>query len=98
MFNSFKYLKNKKLENVLSAQFIATQNVFNKNIPFRTFIVNKRMKKLWANYLFFMLETILVGKAMGVNPYDQPAVELIKKRQKVVNLVFYFPKIISEIP
>ena len=30
LFNSFKYLKNKKLEDVLSAQFIATQNVLIK--------------------------------------------------------------------
>ena len=84
LFNSFKYLKNKKLEDVLSAQFIATQNVFNKkNIPFRTFIVNKKNEEtLGELFIFFMLETILVGKAMGVNPYDQPAVELIKKETK----------------
>ena len=84
LFNSFKYLKNKKLEDVLSAQFIATQNVFNKkNIPFRTFIVNKKNEEtLGELFIFFMLETILVGKAMGVNPYDQPAVELIKKDTK----------------
>ena len=84
LFNSFKYLKNKKLEDVLSAQFIATQNVFNKkNIPFRTFIVNKKNEEtLGELFIFFMLETILVGKAIGVNPYDQPAVELIKKETK----------------
>ena len=84
LFNSFKYLKNKKLEDVLSAQFIATQNVFNKkNIPFRTFIVNKKNEEtLGELFIFFMLETILIGKAMGVNPYDQPAVELIKKETK----------------
>ena len=84
LFNSFKYLKNKKLEDVLSAQFIATQNVFNKkNIPFRTFIVNKKNEEtLGELFIFFMLETILVGKVMGVNPYDQPAVELIKKETK----------------
>ena len=28
--------------------------------------------------IFFILETILLGKALNVNPYDQPAVELIK--------------------
>ena len=84
LFNSFKYLKNKKLEDVLSAQFIATQNVFNKkNVPFRTFIVNKKNEEtLGELFIFFMLETILVGKAIGVNPYDQPAVELIKKETK----------------
>ena len=54
-----------------------------KNIPFRTFIVNKKNEEtLGELFIFFMLETILVGKAMGVNPYDQPAVELIKKETK----------------
>ena len=29
-----------------------------------------------------ILETILVGKCLGLDPYDQPAVELIKKETK----------------
>ena len=29
-----------------------------------------------------MLETILIGQALKVNPYDQPSVELIKKETK----------------
>ncbi len=29
-----------------------------------------------------MLETILLGIAMKINPYDQPAVEFIKKETK----------------
>ena len=84
LFPPFEYLKNKKLEDVLSSQFLATQKVFTKkNIPFRTFIVNKKNEEtLGELFIFFMLETILIGKAMGVNPYDQPAVELIKKETK----------------
>jgi glucose-6-phosphate isomerase len=31
-----------------------------------------------------MLETILIGKALKINPYDQPAVELIKKDTKKI--------------
>ena len=31
-----------------------------------------------------ILETILLGMAMNVNPYDQPAVELIKKETKKI--------------
>ena len=31
-----------------------------------------------------MLETILLGKMMRVNPFDQPAVELIKKETKKI--------------
>jgi len=29
-----------------------------------------------------MMETILLGKMMRVNPFDQPSVELIKKETK----------------
>ena len=31
-----------------------------------------------------MLETILIGKALKINPFDQPAVELIKKETKKI--------------
>ena len=29
-------------------------------------------------FCYFILETILIAKALNLNPYDQPAVELIK--------------------
>ena len=39
-------------------------------------------KSLGELFTFFILETILLGKALNVNPYDQPAVELIKTSTK----------------
>ena len=39
------------------------------------------MKKHWVNYFAFILETILIGKSLGVN-HSQPAVELIKNDTK----------------
>ena len=30
-------------------------------------------------FSFFILETILLGQLMNVNPFDQPSVELFKK-------------------
>ena len=33
-------------------------------------------------FCFFILETILLGKALKVNPFDQPSVELIKKETR----------------
>ena len=46
------------------------------------------MKKLLVSYFVFsFLETILLGKLLNVNPYDQPSVELIKKETKK-NLIF----------
>ena len=35
-------------------------------------------------FCFFILETILLGRALNVNPYDQPSVELIKKETKKI--------------
>ena len=78
------YLKNKNSSSILYAQKKATENVFyKKNIPFRSFEVKKRDEKtLGELFCFFILETILIGKALNINPYDQPAVELIKKETK----------------
>ena len=54
-----------------------------KNIPFRSFEINKRDEKtLGELFCFFILETILIGRCLKINPYDQPAVELIKKETK----------------
>ena len=79
-----KYLKNKNVSNILFAQKKASENVFRKkNIPFRSFEIKKRDEKtLGELFCFFILETILIGKSMNLNPYDQPAVELIKQETK----------------
>ena len=79
-----KYLKNKNVNEILYAQKIGTENVFKKkNIPFRSFEIKKRDEKtLGELFCFFILETILIGKALNLNPYDQPAVELIKKETR----------------
>jgi glucose-6-phosphate isomerase len=75
------YLRNKKLDEIIFAQKKATENVFKrKKIPFRSFEINKRNEQtLGELFSFFILETILIGKCMNLDPYDQPAVELIKK-------------------
>ena len=78
------YLKNKNLQDIIFAQKKATENIFNKkNIPFRSFEIKKRNEKtLGELFCFFILETILIGKSLNLNPYDQPAVELIKQETK----------------
>ena len=77
-------MKNKDLSQITIAQKKATENIFkNKNIPFRSFEIQKRDEKtLGELFCFFILETILIGQSMNLNPYDQPAVELIKKETK----------------
>mgnify|MGYP001429816894 CR=1 FL=1 len=83
-----KYLKNKNINQIMYAQKKATEIVFkNKNIPFRSFEIRKRNEKtLGELFCFFILETILIGKALKINPFDQPAVELIKKETKKILL------------
>ena len=77
---SKKSLFNKDLSAILYAQKKATENVFRKkNIPFRSFEIKVRDEKtLGELFCFFILETILLGEALNLNPFDQPAVELIK--------------------
>ena len=78
---NFEFLKNKNLYAIINSQKIATENVFSKKkLPFRSILVNYRDEEsIGELFTFFILETILLGKLMKINPYDQPAVELIKK-------------------
>ena len=86
ILSSKNYLKNKNLDQIMLAKKNATENVFlKKNIPFRTFEIKKRDEKtLGELFTFFILETILIGRALKMNPFDQPAVELIKKETKKI--------------
>jgi len=83
---SKKNLLNKSLKDITYAQKIATENVFKKKkIPFRSFEIYKRDEKtLGELFTFFMLETILIGEALKLNPYNQPAVELIKNETRKI--------------
>ena len=83
---SHKYLKNQSIQKIKQSQMLATEKVFiSKKIPFRSFRVLKRDEKsLGELFCFFILETILLGRSLNVNPFDQPSVELIKKETKKV--------------
>ena len=84
ILNSQRKLKNKKISDISYLQKQATENVFRtKKIPFRSFEIQERNEKtLGELFSFFILETILLAKCLGLNPYNQPAVELIKKETK----------------
>ena len=86
IFSNYRYLKKHGLFSIKSAQKKATINVFKaKGIPFRTFeVLKKNEETLGELFTFFMLETILLSKMLKINPYDQPAVELIKKETKKI--------------
>ena len=84
--SSQNFFKNKNLSQIIYAQKKATENIFKrKNIPFRSFEIFKRDEKtLGELFNFFILETILLADCLKINPYDQPAVELIKKETKKI--------------
>ena len=86
VLSSHKYLKNQSIEKIKQSQMLATEKVFtSKKIPFRSFIVSKRDEQsLGELFCFFILETILLGRALNVNPFDQPSVELIKIETKKI--------------
>ena len=83
---SHKYLQNQSIEKIKQSQMLATEKVFtSKKIPFRSFRILKRDEQsLGELFCFFILETILLGRALNVNPFDQPSVELIKKETKKI--------------
>ena len=84
LLKSYSYLKNKSFGFILNSQKLASEKVFlKKNIPFRSFeILRRNEETLGELFTFFILETILVSKSLGLNPYNQPAVELIKIETK----------------
>ena len=86
ILSSSNYLRNKDLAKIVLSQKLATEKIFlNRNMPFRSFeIINRNEKTLGELFCFFILETILLSRALNVNPYDQPSVELIKKETKKI--------------
>ena len=82
----YNFLKNKSIKSVMIAQKDAVKRVFKKKgLKFRNFeIFNKDEESLGIIFTYLMLETILLGKLMKLNPFDQPAVESIKKETKKI--------------
>ena len=86
ILSSHKNLNNKNLSNITFAQKKATERVFEKKkITFRSFEIREiNEKTLGELFCFFILETILLGRSLNLNPFDQPAVELIKTETKKI--------------
>jgi len=86
LFEKYSILKNKNIYEILNSQKKATENVFSgKKIPFRSFeIINRNEETLGELFCFFILETILLGYLLKVDPFDQPGVELLKNETKKI--------------
>ena len=72
-----KYLAGKKMGDLVDAEARATaQTLFKNGRPVRQIHLAKVDEfHLGALMMHFMLETIIMGKLMGVDPFDQPGVE-----------------------
>ena len=86
ILNTHAYLKNKSIFQILNSQKKATESIFKKRkLPFRSFeLLRRNEETLGELFCFFILETILLGRALKVNPFDQPSVELVKKETKKI--------------
>ena len=74
--------KNNSLNNIINSQFNATISVFKKNfIPFRVILIDQKKptQNLVSLLVYSMMETVILCKALDLNPFNQPAVEAIKK-------------------
>ena len=79
--------KSNSLNNIINAQFHATINVFKKNlIPFRVILVDQKnpTQNLISLMVYSMIETVILCKALDLNPFNQPAVEAIKKETYLI--------------
>ena len=77
---NFKFIKNKKVETIVQAQSDSVKRVLKaKKIPFKDFEFNEFSEEsLGGLFSYFMLETIMIGKILKINPFNQPAVEQVK--------------------
>ena len=80
----FNFLNNKKLDQIKLAQKNAFIKILKKkNIPFREFIIRDFQEDVLGElFSYFILETAIVGKLVNINPFNQPAVEQLKKNTK----------------
>ena len=80
---SFKYesfLNNKKLSKIKNSQKLALIKSFSKKkFPFRELEIKKADEEtLGQLFSYYIIETVIIGKLLEINPFNQPAVEEIK--------------------
>ena len=80
------FLNNKRLDQIKLAQKKAILKTFKKNkISFREFKIKKiNEETIGELFSYFILETIIVSKLSNIDPFDQPAVEEVKKITKKI--------------
>ena len=81
---SLNFLNNKSLDNIIQAQKDSLTDVFKrKKISFKEIISkNPGAETLGELFSYFIIETIIIGKCLKINPFNQPAVDEVKKTTK----------------
>ncbi len=82
----FNFLNNKSLNQIKIAQKNAfLKTLKKKKIPFREFKIRDMNEQVLGElFSYFILETVIVGKLINVNPFNQPAVEEVKANTKKI--------------
>lgn len=82
--NNISFLKTKSLSDVKNAQKNALIKTLNQNyIPYRECkIKNTSEEVLGKLFSYFIVETVILGKLLNINPFNQPAVEQVKDYTK----------------
>tara|TARA_B100000963_G_scaffold348376_1_gene355873 strand:- start:1842 stop:3065 length:1224 start_codon:yes stop_codon:yes gene_type:complete len=80
------FLNSKNLVEIKNAQREALIKAFKlKEIPFREFNISKLDERVIGKlFSYFILETVIIAKLNRINPFNQPAVEQVKKFTKQI--------------
>ena len=80
LYRKIDFLNYKSISQVKLAQKNALLKLFKKNkIPFREIKIKKIDESVLGElFSYYILETVIVGSLININPYNQPAVEQVK--------------------
>ena len=54
-------------------------SLIKNGMPFREFKINNNKEEVLGQlFSYFIIETVILGKLLNINPFDQPAVEQVK--------------------
>lgn len=78
--HNLSFLEKKSLSKIKEAQKNALiKSLRKKKIPFREFKITRSNEQIIGKlFSYFILETVIVGRMLNINPFDQPAVEEVK--------------------
>jgi len=82
--DEINYLSKKRIGDLIFAQQESVLKcLINKKRPIRVIRFNNLNEKVMSElFMHFMIETMVIGNLMGLNPFDQPAVEEVKRLTK----------------